>query len=489
MGPELIEKVVAELDERLRAGIISKVHQPDERDVYLRVFVRGAQELLLISTNPKYSRIHLTATRPVSPHAPKRFCAFLRSRINGAIIQKIGQVEGQRIVRIEFKKGPEAFTLVAELTGKSGNIILLSANGTVLDALKHFPVEGSLRAVVPGLGLEPLPLARARARAREEGLVPKTEGKNWNEAVEEFYAGLVLSEEKQKLKNKFRRTIRAAEKKVKKKLENLLGDRSKAEENIAKARFGEFLTANFAKLKRGMAEVGVVDYYKTPPAIVNIPLETRLNPKENVERYFKRARKAKTAIELLKKRIPLVERELEYIRGLTYELESAESDEDMEGIFEELVEAGYLREKPLTFGKKPVAAEPVRRFTSEEGFEILAGKSGPGNDLLVKKYAKEGDIWFHAKGAPGSHVLLKAKGKRKMPTEKAVEEAAAYAAWYSKNRTSTKAEVIYTDVKNVKKPRGGKPGMVIVREYKSIVVRPGEVAGKVQAVEKNGKTL
>jgi predicted ribosome quality control (RQC) complex YloA/Tae2 family protein len=482
MGPGLIEKVASELDTRLRSAIVSKLHQPDERDVYLRVFVRGRQELLLISTNPKHPRIHLTTTRPEAPPAPKRFCAFLRSRITNAKIEKIAQLEGQRIVHIGLKKGPEAFTLVIELTGKSSNVILLDEKGNVLDALRHFPIKGSVRAVVPGLHLAPLP----PAEVKEEGLVPKAEEKSWNEAAEDFYSGLVGKEEEQRLKTRLRRSIKEAEKRAKRKLENLMGDKKRAEESIERARLGELLTANFTKLKRGMTEVEVEDYFKatTPPTPIKIPLDPKLNPQENVDRFFKRARKARTTLKLLKTRIPGVERELEYIRGLVYEWEHAQEEEDlmeglMEALFEELIEAGYLKEKPLTFRKAPVVTEPVRRFTSKEGFEIMAGKSGPGNDLLVKRYAKEGDIWFHAKGVPGSHVLLKAKGKRKRPTEGAIVEAASYAAWYSKNRASTKAEVIYTDAKNVRKPKGAKPGMVVVREYKSIVVRPKESAGKI----------
>jgi predicted ribosome quality control (RQC) complex YloA/Tae2 family protein len=475
MGPELIKKVVSELEESLRAGIVKKVFQPDERDVYLRVFVRGRQELLVISTNPRYPRIHLTETRPESPPAPKRFCAFLRSRITDALIEEITQVEGERIVRIGFKKGPESFTLTAELTGKSSNIILLDEKDVVLDALRHFPPEGSARAVVPGLSLEPLP----PGGGKEEKLIPKEKGTGWNEAADLYYAELIERYENEKGRNRLGRSIREAEKRSKRKLGNLIGDKRKAEENIERSKLGELLVANFKKIEKGMAEIEAEDYYQTPPAPVKIPLDRRLNPKENVDRYFKRAKKAKTTLKMLKNRIPGVERELEYIRGLLYEWGSVESEEDIEGLREELIEAGYLKEKPLTMRKEPaVVAEPVRRFTSKEGFEILAGKSGPGNDLLVKKYAKAGDVWFHAKGVPGSHVLLKARGRGKRPTDKAIEEAAGVAAYYSKNRPSTKAEVIYTESKNVKKPRGAKPGMVVVREYRTVVVRPGEMDKK-----------
>jgi predicted ribosome quality control (RQC) complex YloA/Tae2 family protein len=464
MGPELIKNVVKELDELLRSGIIKKVFQPGARGVYLMGFVRGRQELFLVSTHPKFSRIHLAKTRPESPPTPKRFCAFLRSRITNARIEEITQVEGERIVRIGLKKGPESFTLIAELTGKSSNIILLDEKGTVLDALRYFPLEGSVRAVVPGICLEPLPPIREAVGEKKEPVVPKEEGLSWNETAELYYSALIQREERDREQYRLRRSIKEVEKRLTRKLENLLGDKKKSEGNLYKSRLGEFLVANFGKLKRGTARI-------------KIPLDRRLGPKENVDGYFKRARKAKTSLKLLKTRIPAVEAELEYIKGLFYEWEAIEGDEDMEGLmealFEELIEAGYLKRKTLTLRKEPVVAEPVRRQTSSEGLEILSGKSGPGNDLLVKKYAKEGDLWFHAKGLPGSHVLLKAG--RRGPTDRAIEEAAGVAAYYSKGRTSTKVEVIYTDVKNVKKPKGAKPGMVTVKKYNAIVVRPVEV--------------
>ncbi|CAG0927904.1 partial Rqc2 RqcH, partial [Planctomycetaceae bacterium] len=115
----------------------------------------------------------------------------------------------------------------------------------------------------------------------------------------------------------------------------------------------------------------------------------------------------------------------------------------------------------------------IRRFTSTEGFEILCGKSGAGNDQLVTRYASGEDIWFHVKGAPGSHALIKVAGKAQALTEVTIAEAAAIAAFYSKSRGSSKVEVIYAEAKNVKKPRGAKPGMVTVKEFKSVIVRPG----------------
>ena len=136
-----------------------------------------------------------------------------------------------------------------------------------------------------------------------------------------------------------------------------------------------------------------------------------------------------------------------------------------------------MKETETRAVKTQEKAEPIRRFVSSEGFEILCGRSGLGNDQLISKYASGEDIWFHVKDSPGSHALIKVAGKKQALTVKTIEEAASIAAFYSKSKESGKAEVIYTEAKNVKKPKGAKPGMVTVKEYKCVVVRPGVPKG------------
>ncbi len=479
MGPRLLKRIVSELDSTLRGGVVSRVHQPDARNIIFKVFARGRQHNLIISTHPTLSRIHLTARRYPNPPVPLRFCAFLRSRLNDARIERLSQLDDERIVRIGFVKRDKEdrettyrYTLVAELTGKSSNVILLDEDGVVLDALRYFH-PGAARTVVPGVRLAPLTLPEGLSM-KEEEITPQ-EGETWNQAADRYYSRLVDAEELEAEKRRLRQVIKRAAQRAKRKLENLIGDRRKAEADIQCSRLGELLLANFKRIEKGMTGIEVEDYYATPPQRVRIPLDPALSPRENVDRYFKRARKAKTALAMLKDRIPEVEREIEYIEGLLCEWECMETREDAEALREELIEAGYLR-PPAGEGTGRPVAEPVRRFLSKDGFEILCGKSGRGNDLLVRRYASRGDLWFHAKGVPGAHVLLKTGGRR--PTEEAVEEAACIAAYYSKARSSAKVEVIFADAANVQKPKGARPGTVTVREYRTVVVRPAPGASK-----------
>ncbi|MBI5468480.1 MAG: NFACT family protein [Deltaproteobacteria bacterium] len=478
MGPLLLRHITLELDERLSGGVVSRVHQPDEKNLLIKVFVGGHEERLLISAHPLFSRMHLTGRAFENPPAPLRFCAFLRSRITNARIDGISQAEGERIVRIGLKKkngdSIETMTLVAELTGKSGNLILLDSAGVILDALRYFDPETSVRAVVPGLPLTPLPPAPVAAEVE----IPKKAGESWNEAADRYYSALLDDEVFTLEKSRLRRAINEAAKKAARKLNNLLGDKKRAEAEKGYGGLGELIVYNLKDIKRGATEAEAVDYSLEPPAAVKVKLDPKLSPKENAEKYFKRAKKAKVALTLLGERIPKVADEIDYIDTLVYELDDLKTKEDLALLKDELVEGGYLKEMTGRVKTGPVEkVEPVRRFTSTEGFEILCGRSGPGNDLIVKKYAASEDIWFHVSKMPGSHVLIKVAGRGAELTKKTIEEAASLAAWHSKAQNASKVEVIYAEARHVRKPRGAKPGMVTVKEHKSILVRPKELAG------------
>lgn len=473
MGPKLLGNVITELNDLLRGGVISKVHQPSERVIILKIFCRGREERLLISAEPRFPRMHLLGDdyTAVNPPTPLRFCAFLRSRITNALVDGFIQTGGERIVDIVLKKKSDdtiaTLTLVCELTGKSANIILVDEKRVVLDTIRYYPPE-SARVVMPGAALAPLP--KAEIKEAEEP-VEKRRG-TWNEAAYGYYSTLVNADELTALRASLKRAINEARKKAERKLTNLRGDRIRAEKELDFGRLGEMLVANMRAIKKGAREAAVKDYTKVPPETVVVPLDEKLGPKENVEKYFKRARKAKAAMGLLKDRIPEVEADIAYIGTLAYELDAAKGMEDLIEVETELAAQGYLKKPPPVKDLERVRAEPIRRFTSTEGFEILCGKSGPGNDLIVRKYAKEGDVWFHASGVPGSHVLIKSAGRIKELTDATIMEAAGVAAWYSKMQGAAKAEVAYTDAKNVKKPKGARPGSVTITDYKTIVVAP-----------------
>lgn len=241
-------------------------------------------------------------------------------------------------------------------------------------------------------------------------------------------------------------------------------------------RMGELITANLYQLTKGMNKAQVVDYYDETCPTVEIALDVRLTPQQNAQRYFKLYAKAKTAEEVLTEQLRQGRGDLEYLESVIVLLDEAESERDLAQLREELTQTGVLSARQGRGKKqraKPAAAKPFYYRTSD-GFAVFAGKNNLQNDLLTLKTALKSDIWFHTQKIHGSHVILVSDGRT--PTDRAMTEAAMIAAYHSKARHSSRVPVDYTPVRQVKKPAGAKPGMVIYHVYQTAYVTPDEAA-------------
>ena len=241
-------------------------------------------------------------------------------------------------------------------------------------------------------------------------------------------------------------------------------------------RLGDLITANLYQLEKGMNKAVVVDYYDEACPEVEVALDVRLTPQQNAQKYFKLYNKAKTAEEVLTQQLAQGRADLDYLESVLVALGEAESERDLAQLREELTQAGVLSSKQARNKKqrvKPVAAKPFH-YRSSDGFDIFAGKNNLQNDLWTLKTAFKSDIWFHTQKIHGSHVILVADGRE--PTDRAMTEAAMIAAYHSKARQSSLVPVDYTPVRQVKKPAGAKPGMVIYHVYQTAYVTPDEAA-------------
>jgi predicted ribosome quality control (RQC) complex YloA/Tae2 family protein len=313
--------------------------------------------------------------------------------------------------------------------------------------------------------LSPFPL-KSLGPAREESY------SSMNQAADQFYFQVVvkrqMAEQKQALSKRLRQLIS----RLQRRRDNLIGDREGFQKDLGAKDLGDLLTANYPRLRKGMREVEALDYCQDPPRPIFIPLEESLDPSGNVQRYFKKYKKAKRGLEMASQRMEEAEREITYLESVLFEVEEAEDAEEVETIRRELEEERIVsvpKKQKAGKGKKEVSI-PVRRFRSSEGLEIFCGKHNLGNDYLLRHLAKDNDLWFHSQGVPGSHVLLKVG--RGEPGPQSILEAAAIAAHYSRGRGSTRVPVDYTLVKNVRRPRGAKPGMVTYYHQKTILAKP-----------------
>lgn len=219
--------------------------------------------------------------------------------------------------------------------------------------------------------------------------------------------------------------------------------------------YGELLNTYGYEVPPGSKQTEAPNYYTGE--MITIPLDPLLSPSENAKKYFDKYGKLKRTGEALSKLTLEVKEEIDHLESIQTSLDIALKEEDLTQIREELIASGYIRRRgPVK--KVKITSRPFH-YLSSDGFHIYVGKNNYQNDELTFKFATGGDWWFHAKGMPGSHVVVKSEGKE-LP-DRTFEEAAKLAAHYSKAHDQNKIEVDYLQRKNVKKPSGSKPGFVV----------------------------
>lgn len=252
-----------------------------------------------------------------------------------------------------------------------------------------------------------------------------------------------------------------------KKINNLREELLQAEDAETKRIYAELINANLYSLQKGSSEYEVADYYNDYK-MTKIPAAEHLSPAQNAQRYYKEYRKAQTAKKVLAQQIEAASADLEYLETVRDELSRAETERELNEIRTELSGAGFLKSKTGTKNKKNAPMKPLE-FISPNGSRVLVGRNNTQNDALTFKISSKNDIWFHAKKAPGSHVVLVCSEKEPLPED--IEFAAGVAAWYSSVRERGSVEVDYTKVRNIKKPPASRPGFVIYHVYSTLYVK------------------
>lgn len=231
--------------------------------------------------------------------------------------------------------------------------------------------------------------------------------------------------------------------------------------------YGELLNTYGYHLEEGARSLEALNYYTNE--MITIPLDEHLSAAENAKKYFDRYTKLKRTEEALNELLEETRSDLEHLESIRTSLNIALDEDDLVEVREELMEYGYLRRKGSSGKKKKIVSRPFH-YRSSDGFDIYVGKNNFQNDELSFKIASGNDWWFHAKGQPGSHVIVKSNGEE-LP-DRTFEEAARLAAFYSKGRQAPKVEIDYTQKKNLKKPNGAKPGFVIYHTNYSMIAEP-----------------
>jgi predicted ribosome quality control (RQC) complex YloA/Tae2 family protein len=232
--------------------------------------------------------------------------------------------------------------------------------------------------------------------------------------------------------------------------------------------YGELLNTYGYELTGGEKKLTCLNYYTNEE--ITIPLDDQLSARENAQKYFDKYNKLKRTFEAVTGQISETRQEIDHLESISAALDIALLEEDLVQIKEELMEYGYVKHRRSGDKRPKITSRPFH-YISSDGFHMYVGKNNYQNEELTFKVASGNDWWFHAKGIPGSHVIVKSEGKE-LP-DRTFEEAGALAAYYSKGRDNDKVEVDYIQKKQIKKVAGAAPGFVIYHTNYSMVAEPG----------------
>ena len=293
---------------------------------------------------------------------------------------------------------------------------------------------------------------------------------SFSRLLDEFYLQRDKADRMRQRTQTMHKTVTTLYDRICRKIEIQKKELAAAEDRERLRQFGDIVTANLHAIARGQSVLHAQDFYDSEMNTVSIPLSVSLSPQQNAAKYYKEYNKKKTAEKILAEQLRLARQEQEYLSSILEELSRAETLRDVSDIRQELVDGGYLRDTE----KKRMKVLPSRPmgFVSSEGFDIYVGRNNRQNDLLTLKTAQKHDLWLHAQKIHGSHVIIQCRGA--VPGDATVTEAAMLAALYSQARGGSNVPVDITEVKNVKKPAGSKPGMVIYDRYRTVYVTPEE---------------
>ncbi len=291
-----------------------------------------------------------------------------------------------------------------------------------------------------------------------------------SELLDAFYASKAQRDRVREQGSVLIQVVKKQLKKNRNKLKKLKRDMKETENADDYRVKGEILTTYLNKVDRGMTSIELPNYYEEDKPI-KIQLSNQQSPSQNAQRYFKKYQKLKNAVKFVGEQIKLTQQEIDYFENIQFQIELADP-QDLVDIRYELEQGHYLRDHEQNKKKKNKRQKIAKpeKFVSTDGTEILVGKNNLQNEKLTMHTADKRDTWLHTKNIPGSHVIIRSFD----PSEQTLAEAANLAAYFSKARESSKVQVDYTKVKNIRKPNGTKPGYVIYDSQTTLFVTPDE---------------
>ncbi len=451
----------------LSGARIQKIQQPTRRDFILGVRNDGITKKLYLNINPQF--YHVCFMDKVNekkrlieiPQKPPMFCMLLRKYLENAVISHVQQPEYERILEFYIATYNELsekiyLCLAVELMSKYSNIILYNYDTNIILGCAHNVGETKSREREMAGGLPYVyPVSRPSVWFMDKNsfaLYPD----NINQRIDDYYAECIYDYKLKKLRENCIQTVNARLKKDKNSLRKMEYKLEKEKDCDKYRLYGDLIMANLYNLSDYAHSVKVYDYENNRDITINLDEQKTL--KENANNFYRLYNKGKNAISKLSEFTLKLNENINYYEQILYSLEISENISDLYEI-----QAEIEPEKE----KKSIKKSSVTTLEMQiDGCKVFVGRNNKQNDYIVSKLSRDDDYWFHIKDCAGSHVLLRCD----KPSDDLIVKCAKLAKEYSKAKNSSKAGVIYTKRKYLKKPPGTNLGYVTYKNEKEIMV-------------------
>lgn len=447
-----IDAVLAELD--LAGNYVQQVIQPDYRNLYLEIFRPGRRAFLRICLETGRTRIHTAAGKPYKPRVRQRFAQLLHSRVKGARIVAVRQVNADRIVRMDLERAGETTILWVRLWGGAANILFTDEEGTIIDAFFRRPKKqevsgGSFYVEERDVDPEADEKLRAFASRWEHDV---------DDAIRAHYRDLEEHERRTRAIDGARSLLHNQAASTRRRLHELERKTPDSADAERLRTLGDLLLSHLHAIQPNARWAEVEDYTRDN-ATVTIELDPSKSAQANAESYYDRAQKAERRQGALLDEIENLRQRLARLERQEHELETM-STADVEA----LVEESATRRK----GAEPGEGIPGLQFESH-GFRLLVGRNARENDELLRRHVRGNDVWLHTRDFPGGYVFVKSKRGKSVPLD-VLLDAGNLAVHYSKAKSNGRADLYYTQVKFLRRAKNGPKGLVLPTQEKNLHV-------------------
>jgi len=456
-----LAEVVEELSASLPGARVQRVFAPEPALCFLELRLRGATALLCLCVARARSRISIAESRRRSAEPASPFQQKLRRELVGAGLTRIS-LEGERAAAFDFARAAALRRLIAEIGEREPKLLLLGEDRRILALSSEAQLgksglrQGAIYA--PAQSQSASAPAPSRLRPIPGAAFP------FAEAAEALYRSEDDQQRAEALRREWTRSLRKKLERLSRTRDKVLAEASRQSEAERHRRFGELISQNLHRLKRGAAVARLTEYTERGPAEVEVPLQADRAPKQQAEWHFHQYRRLLRGCERASARLAELQSQLDEARAQMERLQTA-------GV-EELQKAQAAPpDSPLFHRRKSTPrGRAYKEYLSSDGHRIWVGRDSRSNDELTFHLAQPGDLWLHARGASGSHVVVPL-AKNAEPSSELLIDAAHLALHHSGLKGEPRGEVIYVKAKHVRRRKGDPAGTAHVERERSLMVR------------------